>query len=205
MKRHPLSRRLVFLLSAFIGVGSVVRIASAATVPPIKLPKKQIRIVRTECLVVATEAKRIVPGFSAPEPFGRELYSRISENVNSITVLGVTFRVLDLLEVPDGRDVLGGQVQAPSGPGWQSQYLDTGTPTATQRHHYGFYFFTASNDGGQDFILGLFGNMVNDVKDIFTSNQGDHNLADEAVRQGALARAAGVSTVSGQVKGICTP
>lgn len=203
---RQIGAHLTWPISCFFCLVLGIHDLSAATVAPVKIQKKQIHVVRTECYVVATEAKRIVPGFPSPDPYGRELYARISENVNSISFLGTSVRVLDLLGVPDGRDVLGTQVQAPSGPGWRPQYLDTGSPTATQRHHYGFYFFTAASDGGIQFVLALFGNAVNDVKDIFTGNEGDRNLADEAIRQGALARAAGVGTVWGQVKGVtCNP
>ena len=81
------SRRLIFLLSALIGVGSAVHVSRAATVPPIRLPKKQIRVIRTECLVVATEAKRLAPIIAQSDLFARELWSRISENVNTLGVL----------------------------------------------------------------------------------------------------------------------
>lgn len=194
-------KRISFSAIAAVALGAS-SLVNAATVRPIVVPKKQVKVVRSECLVVATEAKRIAPVITAPEAFGREFYSKISENVNAITFLGVSVNVLDLLGVPDGRDVLGTRVQAPSGPGWRSLYLDTGTPGATQRHHYGFYFFATANDGGLDYILASLGNYANDVKDVLTDNEGDLWLAEEALRQGEMARTSGVGVISGQVKAV---
>lgn len=182
----------------------LVQLGNAAVVPPIVAQKKQVRVVRTECTVVATEAKRIVAGFNSSEPYARELYSRISENVNLVHIGGVPVHVLDLLSVPSGRDVLGAgvSVRAPSGPGWRPQYRDTLDQNATQRHHFGFYFFAAANDGGIDLMFALFGNGYATVSDIWSDNQGDLDLADEALRDGFMARDVGVQTVSGQVKSV---
>jgi hypothetical protein len=173
-------------------------------------PKKQIRVRKTECFVVATEAKRLFQTYPQPDPFAREFYARISENYNKrISVLGYNFYVLDQIGVDNGRDVLGGAVLPPSGGGWRPQYRDGDYPlTGTQRHHYGFYFFTAACDGGPEFVKALFGNLLNDIHDFMTDNDGDLMLADEAIRQGALARAGGYGTESvwGQVKGVlCEP
>lgn len=172
-----------------------------------QLPKKQIRVLRTECLVVATEAKRLFPAYTQPDPFAREFYARISENINEVHPGGSEdpFFILDAIGVDDGRDVLGGG-PAPSGVGWLPQYRDSLLPDQNQRHHYGFFFFTAAVDGGLEFVMALFGNAWVDVNDFLEGNEGDQLLADEGTRQGALARAAGTNIVWGQIRDVlCAP
>jgi hypothetical protein len=176
---------------------------------PTTIPKAQASNVKTECRVVATEAKRLVPGFTSPDRpdlYSRELWARISEDVNTITVGdSFTVNVLDLFSIDKGRDALSNG-SAPS-LGWKPQYIDTLTPGANQRHHYGFHFFSSANDGGLTFVASLIGTTVNRLNDFVSGNTGDLNLSDEATREGSSARTAGgVGDNWQRVKGaLCVP
>lgn len=205
MKRRGAQRHFLILCALTCTI-SPVQVLAGPT--PVKA-KRQIQIVRTECLVAATESKRIAPNFAGPErpdPYSRELWALLSENVNTVTIGGlVPVNVLDLFNIDKNRDVLANGA-APSGVGWRPQFKDTEHPDANQRHHYAFHFFSTANDGGMTAMADSIGVAINELNDFVSGNEGDLSLSTEAQRQGTLARSLGVKTTSGQIKGVlCAP
>lgn len=187
--------------------------ALGSTVAPIKVPKRQIQIVRTECLVVATEAKRAAQFFPTAQPHATEVWSRVSEDNN-------TGGAMTALFIPFGRDAIGYDAQghglpapachgAPPTPecqGWRAEFVDTEVPGRNQRHHFGFYYFVGAA-GGILNVVAEGGTAINDYYDEKNNNVGDRMLAGAAENLGELGRANGVTTAIGkQIKnGFCAP
>lgn len=170
----PLRRFL--LLSALFAVGSATH---AATIPPVQVAKRQIKVIRSECYVVGTEAARAAITIRQPVPHATELWSRISENNNTAFAMSILF-------IPLNRDVLGNGA-APSGLGWRPEFLDI-IAGANQRHHYGFYFYI----GATESITAGLGAILNTYNDEIQNNQGDLTLAAAAKDLGIYSRLNGV-------------
>ena len=132
---HAARLHALFIAAYCLGSALNPTWVKAASPDPTKV-KKSAKLVKTDCRVVATEAKRIVPTLTVAASYSKELWERVSEDINPC--IGIC--LFTLLNITPGRDVLS-NAKAPSGPGWISDYIDSLDPTANQRHHFGFHFF----------------------------------------------------------------
>lgn len=173
------------LLSILLGVSP----ADAGTGVTIQVPKKEIRIIKKECFVVATEAKRLAQWFPIAQTHASELWSRISQDND-------TAGAMTLLDIPLGMDVLGNR-HAPNGLGWRTEFLDSVDLASNQRHHFGFYYFVGAA-GWPASPIAFLGAIVNDYNDAIQNNTGDLRLADAARDLGTWSRVHGVTEFVGK-------